>query len=730
MAILPTSNTGATKSIDRTAGGSKPDSTPATGTTPSGGGGTGPVTSVTGSVGVGASPTTGAVSVYLNTTGVAAATYGDSTHVPQITVNAEGQITSASSVAITSGGTGTVTSVGLSMPSEFTVTGSPITSSGTLTVTKASESANTFYGAPNGSAGTPIFRKLATADLPTGTGTVTGVSGSGSVNGITLSGSGTTSVNLTLGGTLSGIANSQLTNNSVTVTAGTGLSGGGTVALGSAITLNNTLTGVPSGGTVGQRLITNNSSAVTWSNDPMTYAQDYGFGAAGNTVTQNTTALQNAVNAAVAANGCLLLPAGSVHINSAITIGSSGSPFAGVIRIQGCGKLVSEIIQDSAVNGFTVYMANPYGENIGIEFEDLSVIGNNSACATAIYINTVQYGSIENRDLICINNVSVTGVVATNTGGWTNGFVFIGGWHILVTNCYAAGCLNVLPTTSGLGSGAGFLFQDCVNCKLDTVTAEWWNRGVSMVISSFTTQGVQINNIQTLNTINAIYNNGSTMYLTNFLFDNGNNFSTSWVTVNILNHFGSGYMSNGQILQNGGANQIYLNNSTGLMISNIDFTNQASLTGASVLLTNGTNNVIVSNCLFASAKGVQCDSGTSNNIARANLVPNGNLDSNSADTSTNTLGDTVGITTVPTLTGAATYSWSISIASACLGRIPRAIIVQRAKTDSTVTYKQMLAQWDYNNAGNSATTAYLVAFMSDGTNLPSAPERFMVSVLP
>jgi len=38
MAILPISNTGVTKSVDRTAGGSKPDNTPATGTTSSGGG--------------------------------------------------------------------------------------------------------------------------------------------------------------------------------------------------------------------------------------------------------------------------------------------------------------------------------------------------------------------------------------------------------------------------------------------------------------------------------------------------------------------------------------------------------------------------------------------------------------------------------------------------------------------------------------------------------------------
>jgi Pectate lyase superfamily protein len=100
MATLPTSNTGNTKAIDRTAGGSKPDSTPATGTTNTTI--TGAVTSVTGSIGVGASPTTGNVSVYLTTTGVTAATYGDSTHVPQIAVNAEGQITSASNVAISS----------------------------------------------------------------------------------------------------------------------------------------------------------------------------------------------------------------------------------------------------------------------------------------------------------------------------------------------------------------------------------------------------------------------------------------------------------------------------------------------------------------------------------------------------------------------------------------------------------------------------------------------------
>jgi hypothetical protein len=67
--------------------------------------------------------------------------------------------------SITVANTG-VTSVGLSMPGIFTVSGSPVTTTGTLTATLASQTANTVFAAPNGSAGTPVFRTLAYADLP------------------------------------------------------------------------------------------------------------------------------------------------------------------------------------------------------------------------------------------------------------------------------------------------------------------------------------------------------------------------------------------------------------------------------------------------------------------------------------------------------------------------------------------------------------------------------------
>ena len=63
--------------------------------------------------------------------------------------------------------TGTVTSVALSLPNIFTVSGSPVTTSGTLTATLASQTANHFFAAPNGSAGAPTFRAMVAADVPT-----------------------------------------------------------------------------------------------------------------------------------------------------------------------------------------------------------------------------------------------------------------------------------------------------------------------------------------------------------------------------------------------------------------------------------------------------------------------------------------------------------------------------------------------------------------------------------
>lgn len=67
----------------------------------------------------------------------------------------------------TPAGAGTVTSVALALPGIFSVSGSPVTSSGTLTGSLASQSANTIFSGPTtGSAAAPTFRSLVAADIP------------------------------------------------------------------------------------------------------------------------------------------------------------------------------------------------------------------------------------------------------------------------------------------------------------------------------------------------------------------------------------------------------------------------------------------------------------------------------------------------------------------------------------------------------------------------------------
>jgi hypothetical protein len=76
--------------------------------------------------------------------------------------------TTAFVVSKTTGfGTGTVTSVGLSLPSFISVSNSPVTTSGTLTGTLAAQPANQIFAGPSiGSSAAPTFRTLVADDVP------------------------------------------------------------------------------------------------------------------------------------------------------------------------------------------------------------------------------------------------------------------------------------------------------------------------------------------------------------------------------------------------------------------------------------------------------------------------------------------------------------------------------------------------------------------------------------
>jgi hypothetical protein len=90
-----------------------------------------------------------------------------------VTVSTSGSVITISAAGATGG---TVTEVALGMPSIFAVSGSPVTTTGTLTATLVGQTANMVFAGPaSGSANIPSFRALVGKDLPTATTSTTGV---------------------------------------------------------------------------------------------------------------------------------------------------------------------------------------------------------------------------------------------------------------------------------------------------------------------------------------------------------------------------------------------------------------------------------------------------------------------------------------------------------------------------------------------------------------------------
>jgi hypothetical protein len=326
-------------------------------------------------------------------------------------------------------GAGSVTSVGLALPaSVFNVTGSPVTTTGTLTGTLATQPINTLFAGPaSGSAGTPTFRSLVTADIPAlpyatypgagiplSTGTAWDTSYATNVaNGIAVFDANfNLSTNclfegfngLTASGTTQVLTAASVQNWYVTGTGGqtfqlpnaTTLPNGATFTFNNnqssgAITLNNNSGtsiisgGIPSGGYVTLVLLSNSNAAGTW---------DYHFGAPSNVSWSTNTlsypgsitnATWNGNNIALnrgGTNASLTASAGAVTYSGASALalntpGTSGQPLvSGGTGAPTFTSALTGLTIDNTVIGGTTPSTGTFTTITG-QTELLRTVGNN-----------------------------------------------------------------------------------------------------------------------------------------------------------------------------------------------------------------------------------------------------------------------------------------------------------------------------------------------------------------
>lgn len=277
--------------------------------------------------------------------------------------DASGNVTDSGAACSTSTGGGGVSSVGLDLSAfGFTVTGTPVTSAGTLTgvggalnIANGGTAATTAAAARNNlmpSQTTNSGKVLTTDGTNMSWATVTGGSGSSIPGGAGL-------VAQTSTGNFA-MRTAAGTSNRLDITNGNGVSGAPTfdisaayVGQSSITTLGTITTGIWSGTAIGITKGGTGATTAAGANDSLysayspLYAINYGVDPTG--VADSSTALQAAINAATAANRPLLLPVGTVK--ACVTYGNN-------LSMHGAGTFLSIVQTPNSGNCTTVATTN------------------------------------------------------------------------------------------------------------------------------------------------------------------------------------------------------------------------------------------------------------------------------------------------------------------------------------------------------------------------------------
>jgi hypothetical protein len=345
---------------------------------------------------------------------------------------------STTNIDLLGSGFGTVTSVGLSMPSIFTVSGSPVTSSGTLSASLNTQSANLVFAGPSsGSAATPTFRNLVNADLPT-----SGVTAGSYTNAnVTVNAQGIiTSVSSGAAGGVTSITGTDgITPTSLTT-------GAVTLGLGSNLTL----------GSSGQNLIADFSNNIYLGNTGGPFTSTSGGTFIGNNAGYGSSGANNSVFIGFSAGLNTTAASASYFFGTSAGAGATyatGSNFFGNVAGQGATNASTSNFFGAGAGYMAAHAFNSnfFGPSAGY---------NATYAANSVFIGyNVGYNDTVNNT-VGSGKYSILIGINSNTGGYSNSIVLGTGTNTqsheflidsAITNWNFQGTSYVLPNTATIG---------------------------------------------------------------------------------------------------------------------------------------------------------------------------------------------------------------------------------------------------------------------------------------
>ena len=397
--------------------------------------------------------------------------------------------TSGAPTWVTPTNTGTVTSVALSLPSIFSVSGSPVTTSGTLTGALANQNANIVFAGPStGAAAAPTFRLLVATDIPSlayaptaGSTSITtlGTIATGTWNGSLITG--------TYGGT--GVNNGS---NTITIAGNTSFSGAFTQNF--TATANTAVT-LPAGNTASANNLLSSATAVgivtgtpsasnylrgdgTWASVTASSATNLAGGALGSVPYQLLSGSTTFLAGNTTTTPQFLTSTGVAGLATAPTY--TGSTGSGNVVLATSPTLVTPALGTPSAIVLTNATSVPVNQATGT----LALANGGTGVTTAPAANAALFGftttATSATPLVLTNTSSVyqlfTGstaqtvtlpVTSTLTAGWTFHIVNNSSQNITVNSSGANLVSTVIPNTTAM-----------VTCILITgTTAASWESG-------------------------------------------------------------------------------------------------------------------------------------------------------------------------------------------------------------------------------------------------------------